>query len=402
MVAADASKHAGERQKGSYAGLRTTLMTAALLGALCATAGAASAKTLYVSPHGKDTNKCTVKAPCKTIGRAVARARKGDTVSVARGTYAEDVNINKDISVVGVNGPIVNASGLNNGFLIDGAKAAGAAVRGFVVEKANFEGIFAEKTSRLTIANNSVRGNDLGAASKTPVGECAPQGPVPGDCGEGVHLMTVSNSHVTGNLVTGNVGGILLTDELGPTARNIVSKNRVLKNLYDCGITIAGHSTKAVSLTTGKPQPKLAGIYNNTISDNVSNDNGSKGEGAGILLAAAGPGAGVYDNVVQGNTANGNSLAGVTLHSHTPMQDLNGNKIIDNSVSNDGAKGDAEFGESGTVGILVGSGVTKLSGIVITGNKISNVHYGIYTKNAPKVNNRANKFTNVAVPINQI
>jgi nitrous oxidase accessory protein NosD len=384
--------------------VRAGLAAAFVLAVSCAAASAAAAKTLYVSPTGNDSHACTLAAPCKTIGHAVAKARKGDAVNVAHGTYAEQVTLTKDITVVGVAGPVVNAAGQANGFLIKGPGAAGAVVRGFVVKGATFEGILAMSTSRVTISSNVVRNNNQGGNATTKTGECAPAGQVPGDCGEGLHLMSVTNSHVVGNTVDGNAGGILLTDELGPTARNVISRNSVVNNLFDCGITVAGHSTKAVS-STGTPQPKVAGIYNNTISQNVTNGNGIKGEGAGILLAAGGPGSGVYNNVVSNNTANGNGLAGVTLHSHAPGQDLNGNKIINNKLGNDGldSASEAEFGENGlTVGILVGSGATMLKGTVITGNTITNVHYGIYTKNVPTMKLKSNKFSKVTIALTQI
>ncbi len=364
------------------------------------TAAAASAKTLYVSKTGSDANACTKKASCKTIGHAVAQAGRGDTVKVSAGIYAEMVTIGNNIRLVGT-GATIDATGLANGIVIAGPRSPGAVVRGFKVENANFEGILAQHTSRLTISGNVVRHNDLGMFASMPQGECAPSGQVPGDCGEGVHLMSVTNSRVTGNLVTDNSGGILLTDELGPTSGNTIFGNRVLGNLYDCGITVAGHNPNAVSTTNGKLAPKTGGIYRNTISNNVSNGNGVKGEGAGILLAVAGPGAAVYDNVVQGNTANGNNLAGVTLHLHAPGSYLNGNQIIGNRLSHDGLGGDRDFGVSSTIGILVGSAV-PLNGIVISANKISNVHYGIWTKNVKKINRFSNTFAkSVVVPLTQ-
>jgi parallel beta-helix repeat protein len=381
--------------------MRAALMTASAVGLACAVAATASAKTLYVSPHGSDSHRCTKKAPCKTIKRAVRLAHTKDTVKVRRGTYAEMVKITKDISLVGARGAVVNATGLQNGVLIKGASAAGASVSGLVVKGATFEGILAVQTGNVTIASNTVKGNDLGAAAATPVGECAAQGQIPGDCGEGLHLMTVSNATVTGNSVTGNTGGILMTDELGPSAKNQITNNHVFNNLYDCGITIAGHSTQAVSTSTGKPQPTLAGIYNNTISGNTSTGNGTKGEGAGILLAASAPGAGVYDNVVENNTTSGNSLGGIVLHSHTPLQDIDGNQLTGNHITADGGMGDPEFGQTGTVGIVVASAVTKLKQIKITGNVISNVQTGIFTKNAPNVPKGANTFANVTTPISQ-
>jgi len=303
------------------------------------------------------------------------------------------------VSVVAPYRATVNASGLVNGFLIKGRRAAGTVIQGFNVRGALFEGILVVNSSRVVLSDNRVTGNDRGARSPSPTGECTPQGQVPGDCGEGVHLMGVTRSLVADNTVSGNEGGILLTDETGPTDRNTITRNNVLGNLQDCGITVAGHSDKAFS--GGKLAPRAAGIYANTITHNVANGNGTKGGGAGILLADGGPGAAVYDNTVRDNVANGNGEAGVLLHTHTPNVYLNGNKILNNHLSNDGALGDAEFGEAGTVGILIGNASVKPTGIVVRGNTISNVHFGIYTKNLPPLRARANTFHGVAVRIKQ-
>ena len=382
-----------------------SLLTAGLVLSLTATVAAApkaGGRTLYVSPSGSDSGSCTKQAPCLTIGHAVGLARKNATVMVAAGTYTEDVTIAKRLRVVGVGSPVVDATGLDNGFVINGRGAAGTDLRGFVVENATFEGILAERTSNVRITGNTVQNNDQGGKATVKTGECAPQGQVPGDCGEGLHLMSVTHSHVADNLVQNNAGGILLTDESGPTAFNVISRNRVLNNLLDCGITLAGHNTSAASTTTGKPHPKVGGIYHNTVSRNTANGNGTQGEGAGILIAAAAPGAAAYHNTVIRNTANGNGLAGVTLHGHTPGQDLNANKIVRNRLSNDGLlPGDPDFGVTDTVGILVGSAATKLKGIVISGNRISDVHFGIWTKNVKAINRHSNKFTKVAVPLTQ-
>jgi len=391
---------------------RTGLTAALTLVVFLSTAALAAAKTLYVSTKGKDTAACTQAAPCKTIAHAVAKANKGDLVSVAHGTYAEGVKITKDISVVGVGKPVVNAAGQANGFYVATPAAAGALVRGFVVEHATFEGILAFKTTHVTIENNTVTGNDRGIKAATPAGECAAAGNVPGDCGEGLHLMSVTHSLVTGNTVTGNLGGILLTDEVGPTADNTISHNNSSDNPYDCGITLAGHNPKATA--NGKPQPKLGGIYGNKILDNVVDNDGTKGQGAGIIMAGGAPGAGVYDNLVQGNTAKGNGLAGVEIHSHffgpgAPAADLNGNQIIGNTVSHDGLadNSDAEFSKTDfakntSVGILVGSDVVKLKGVVVRSNTISDTHFGIWTKNdASKVSTSKNAFHKVSVKVKQ-
>ena len=387
--------------------LSVGLAVTAVFAVLSSTAAAAIGGTLYVSPRGKDRKTCTKLAPCKTISHAVKLAANGATVSVAKGTYREQVKIAKDISLIGVGKPVINASGKTNGVLVAGSGASGTLVKGFVVENATFEGILATRTSGVTIANNTVQNNDRGLSSLHPTGECAPSGAVPGDCGEGLHLMSVTQTTVVNNLVQNNAGGILLTDEFGPTALNLISSNKALNNVLDCGITLAGHNTSAVT-ATGATEPSLGGVYANEVSNNVSNGNGVKGQGGGILMAAGGPGSAVYDNVVTGNTANGNGLAGVTLHSHAPGQNLNGNVITNNNVSDDGLEGypngtpgDMDFGVTNTVGILVASAVTPLAGTEIANNNISNVHYGIWTKSVPPISPTANTFNNVAVPVTQ-
>jgi nitrous oxidase accessory protein NosD len=358
-----------------------------------------AARTLYVSPRGSDSGRCTSRRPCKTIGHAVAVAAAGDVVMVRRGTYNEQVTVAKRLRLIGVGHPTINATGEQNGIVITGPGSAHSMVRGFVVENAAQEGILAMRTAWVTVSTNVVRHNDLGAAAQHPTGECAPQGQVPGDCGEGVHLMTVAHSAVLGNRVTQNTGGILLTDELGPTYRNLVAANAVHENPFDCGITVAGHNSKAV--VNGTVQPRVAGIYENTIADNVSNRNGLRGEGAGVLLATAGPGTAVYSNVIRGNRAAGNNLAGITLHSHAPGDDLNGNKIIGNSLRNDNVGGDPDAGDTETTGILIFSAATTLKGTVVRRNRIADTHFGIWTQNVPTIPTSANRFSNVAVPVFQ-
>jgi nitrous oxidase accessory protein NosD len=376
--------------------VRVPVALAAVLALGAFAAGSAAAKTLYVSPKGHNSGACTKTKPCKTISFATAKAGKGNTVTVAKGTYKEDVAVAKDIKLIGVGKPVINATG-SNGILITGAGSRGAVVEGFVVQHALDEGILALQTSNVTIADNVVHGNNLGAQAKPLTGECAPQGVIPGDCGEGLHLMSVEHSKVISNTVTGNLGGILITDEMGPTDHNTITLNEVTNNLYDCGITLAGHNPHAVN--AGVPAPRSGGVYDNQILDNVVNGNGVKGQGGGILLAAGAPGSGVYSNTVALNTANDNGLGGLTLHSHAPGQDLNGNKIINNSFSHDavhgypsGAPGDSDASITHTAGIVLFSAVAPLKGTVVTGNKLSNEYYGIWTQNVSKIKQSSNKF----------
>jgi parallel beta-helix repeat protein len=381
-----------------------------------AAAAAASVKTLYVSAKGKAGAPCTQPKPCKTIAAAVAKAHKGAKVLVAHGTYHEEVKLAKDVQLLGQGKPVIDATGLGNGVLITGTAAAGSLVKGFAVRNANFEGILAMSTTRVTIGENTVSNNDRGGSAVKPVGECAAEGEVPGDCGEALHLMSVTHSTVLDNTVSDNAGGILMTDELGPTAFNTIKGNKVLDNVLDCGITLAGHNPKAVVLSAapGPPTmtglaPTLGGVYSNLIIENTAMGNGTQGQGGGILMAGGPPGTAVYNNTVSHNTASGNGLGGVTLHSHAPGQDLNGNVISHNIISNDGlhgypngAPGDSDAGITQSVGIIVWSAAAPLTGTTIVGNQVSHDYYGIWTKNVPTIAPSANtSASTVTVPLLQ-
>jgi hypothetical protein len=171
-----------------------------------------------------------------------------------------------------------------------------------------------------------------------------------------LHLVAVTDSTVEGNYVAHNAGGILLTDEFGPTSGNVVRFNESMYNETDCGITLAGHAA-AVNPETGLPTGK-AGVFDNLIADNVSDDNGVLGQGAGILMGGGAPYAGVYGNHIIGNVARGNGLSGITIHQHL-VGDLNANVVEGNYLSNDNLDGDYDFNAAKateTTGILVAAG----------------------------------------------
>jgi hypothetical protein len=314
-----------------------------------------SGPALHVSTTGTDLGDCTA-APCRTINYAVARASAGDVIAVAAGTYNESVSITKRLSLVGT-GATIDATGKTsppNGIVISGADAAGTLVTGFTVQHAGLEGIFVVQTSRITIENNLVRENET-YGPLNPL--CVDQ---PDDCGEAIHLQTVANAIVRNNIVRDNVGGILLTDENGPTYGNMISDNAVLNNTKDCGITLASHwfSLQAPAA------PDVSGIYRNTVMH---------------------------------NTSNGNGAAGIMIHSHTPLQYVDNNVITNNTLAGNGIDGDNPIDDAPT-GISVFSAVIPIPNTVISANRVSGEHYGIVSFNAAKLSGIPSKKLDVPVP----
>lgn len=89
--------------------------------------------------------------------------------------------------------------------------------------------------SNVRIDHDAVLNNDTGYAPQAE-GECVANGEIPGDCGEGLHLWSATNSRVDHNDVSGNAGGILLADEFGSNTHNKASGNGF------AGITIHEHA----------------------------------------------------------------------------------------------------------------------------------------------------------------
>jgi len=372
------------------------LTCAGALALTTAPAIAAQNSKRLVSTSGHDTGDCT-ESPCLTIGYAVAQSKDDDTISVARGTYTESATITKELSLVGHNATI-DATGQLNGVVISGADASGTLVSGFKIVNANLEGLFANKTSRLTITDNTLEHNDAFGPFH-PL--CSAN---PDDCGEALHLQSVTRSEISENVVQDNIGGILLTDEDGPTAYNTIRENRVLDNSKDCGITLASHWFQFGSPVT----PDVSGVYKNVVRNNVSNRNGA----AGIGVFAGPPGAAAWGNVLDGNTAKNNGLPGIAIHSHTAFQNVNDNEVTDNVLVSNGVDddlasldplADAPTGISIFADVLTVSPpvlpATAIQREVVAENHIRNEHFGIFTLGANVLRLHSNSFDDVAVPI---
>ena len=238
---------------------------------------------------------------------------------------------------------------------------------GLTVTGAIGEGILATGSlaggsiGHVLIQGNRVVGNDTGGIPPTtssPYPQCVEFNEIPGDCGEGIHLMGIYHSVVSHNLVKGNSGGVLLTDEFGPTHHNVIAHNIVTKNLFDCGITVPGHNPNALDA-------KGRQIHSPAF----------------IKFANATAGTAAYDNLVTHNYIAGNELAGVTLHAHPldagQFEDLSGNRIVHNTIGTNNTGGDPDAGDSSTTGVLVYSGTVPVI-VTISHNRIRNDHFGVW------------------------
>jgi nitrous oxidase accessory protein NosD len=347
-----------------------------------------------VATTGSDSGKCE-SSPCQTLGYALTQASPNDKIVIDPGTYPESGHANvvnagltglKITSIGPAARTVIDATGNANGILI---QASGVSVTGLTVENASLEGILAEpplsswptgptsapaNISHVTIAGNVVVHNDLAFnTSLPPTSGCPSSLTDADDCGEGIHLLAASWSKVTGNNVSGNAGGILVSDggfgiSVGPAAHNLIAYNDSSDNRIACGITLPGHDPRAVATTgpnAGQPQPSLAGVYDNQVVHNVTTGNG----GAGLLDAAPSPGTGSYDNLFADNSASGNGNGGFVLHSHAPLQDVSGIVVTGNRFGQNNLAGDADTGVMPTTGVMLLS-VAVPTSIVVSNNTI--------------------------------
>lgn len=217
-------------------------------GVLVAQAGTAFADAghhghvLYVSANAKQWNsdRSCRSAAFKTIQSAVNAAPAGANVVVCPGTYHEQVVIAKPLTLTGKQATI-DETGVTPTFQVTlpapiGTQTIFAAVvmtnswidfTGFRVQHAQGEGILAAglngPVSHIVISRNSVVHNDLGGPTEPTYFLCLANGAVPGDCGEGVHFAGgVAYSAIRDNFIAHNSGGVLLTDDIGPTHNNVV------------------------------------------------------------------------------------------------------------------------------------------------------------------------------------
>ena len=185
--------------------------------------------------------------------------------------------------------------------------------------------------SDVTISHNVVENNDQGTPTSSYM-ECQASGNVPGDCGEGIHLMSVTDSTVSHNYVTKNSGGILLTDEFGPTRRErdraqprdeqrLGLRHHAALPQWPCRQPDHAHAQSLARRGLQQHHPPQR-------RDEQRPDRLRRRSPPACAL----PRLGLYDNVIEGNLIEGNGLAGVTLHSHAPGAFIGGTQIRHNLI----------------------------------------------------------------------
>jgi parallel beta-helix repeat protein len=336
-------------------------------------------KPVFVSPTGSAANSgrsCT-QAKYDSIQDAIEAAKLRGTVFVCKGTYPGAVNLDRRVNLVGQHGAIVDATGDAYGI---GVSASSTTVAGLTVENANLSGQIDDGI--VTVGFDST-GAPTGAANHVKV----VGNTVTGNLGSGIDLNSTSHSVAFGNKANGNGVGINVADDLGVAAsHNLIAANVADENFGGCGIALADH--------TG------AGVTDNVVLKNVADDNGlstptapDASAGSGVILASPVPNAVVTGNLITQNRFSGNGHAGVVVHAHAPSANFSGNVISRNLIGTNNVRTDEN--DTQTTGIYLGSLAPQT--IKVTGNRIHDDYYGIFTSGPVTVTSRHNQFHHVTV-----
>lgn len=401
-----------------------TLMT------IAGTATRSDATTLCVNKKGSGGCYSTIQAAIDAVQSTDAPA----TIVVAPGKYTatcggpacsvasiSSSNPNGDF-LVGltlkcreVNGRsvVLDATGLDHAVYISDEN--GVKVQGCVAENAGREGILVEDSSNVTIRKNEVMDNDKSLSQSPPCPTFVPPNgsTIPyccqsagstnfpednDDCGEGIHLRSVTASVVEGNSVHNNVGGILLTDETGPNEGNLIAGNVSRHNTLDCGITLASHTECTSGSTDVTGCTPLAnagyGVVYNSVVGNKSIGNGAAGVGAFANPGSPTDGGAATDassNLISDNVLKNNGQPGVAIHVHAENGRANHNVVIENVISGNGGDGEAVPGSpppgmgievlsNGSFGNSFGA-ASPILGTTISQNKVSGEPIDVWVGN---------------------
>ncbi|HWQ96076.1 MAG TPA: NosD domain-containing protein, partial [Candidatus Methylomirabilis sp.] len=205
------------------------------------------------------------------IQDAIDNASVGDTIEVQSGTYYENVNVNKQLTLRSIGMPVVNASGNGSAFTlaVDGIMLEGFTATG----SGNYEsGIIVASNNNILIGNNANSNKYYG-----------------------IYLSSSNNNMLSGNNALNNYYGI----QLSSSSNNTLIGNNASSNTAD-GIFLSYSS-------------------NNTLISNNASNNGWRG--IGIDYSSS--------NMLNGNNASNNHLQGIFVYSSS-NNTLSGNNATSN------------------------------------------------------------------------
>ena len=341
---------------------------------------------------------------------AIDNATDGDMIIVdaSGGPYFENVVVDKQLSLIGIELPVVNAGGrgsainvTEDGCLIEGFYATGA-TESWIGKEAGIKVRSNNNVIKNNIANsNSAEGIDLGCTSNNTIinNTASNNGVSYGH--HGIHVGSSSNNTLMNNVANANnIGGISLAFssentlidntaldndcwgiELLYSSSNILRDNVALNNNY--GIFLQSSSNNNMVKNNNVSNGGTYGVRmefssSNTLSNNFFKSN----HNYGISLSES------SGNILTNNMVLSNHLDGIQLSSS------NSNTLINNIVSDNTFSGiilddsnNNNITKNSVSKVLGGISLFRSSNNIITNNTISKNDYGIRLSYSSNNNN---------------
>lgn len=256
-----------------------------------------------------------------TIQAAINAALAGDTITVAAGTYNENVTVDKQLTIVGASADTVTVQAFDTSTPCFRITADGVSLSGFTVTGAlngSTDAILLDSADNCTISNNIATNNYWGitlynAKNNTLTGNVANLNTA---VGIGLWGAETTGNQILANTASNNAStGILLSPDDG--GNNIIDGN-----------TVSANGKNGISISSS----------NNTVTHNTITGNATTNtQGAGIALFAGG-------NTIQFNTITGNAGLGGVGSISSAANDISknwwGSATGPTHVSNPGGTGD--------------------------------------------------------------
>ena len=178
--------------------------------------GSSDLSTWYVDTTGSDEQGTgTAESPFASIQTGINAASSGNTVSVAAGTYVENINYNgKNISLLGKDRETTIIDGNQNGNVVKfvNSETSDAILSGFTITNGLNSGIWIASQSDPTLTDLNIQGNIV---SNEAGGIYIKQSSSP----------TITNVTIRDNITSGDGGGIHIREQSTPIISDVIIEN---------------------------------------------------------------------------------------------------------------------------------------------------------------------------------
>lgn len=223
-----------------------------------------------------------------SIQSAIDAASSGDTIQVESGTYYENVNVNKQLTLQGIGMPVVEDTEHSGNAIT--LSANGIILEGFTVN-GGISGIYLSYTSGSTLSNNTIRGSDYGFDLIDSSGNTLSNNIVHGSVAfVGIRLDNSRSNTLIANTVRSDYGIFLIN-----SIDNILTGN-IARGGKGAGIGLRSSSKN--TLTGNTATASGSGIYLGDSSNNIlSGNNVSNNHEFGVYLSGSSSNNKIYNNI---------------------------------------------------------------------------------------------------------